>query len=73
MKTQKALIAIFKHGKPIHLTIIPEFEIINPNDIPRITRKRGKQKMKNPTKSERNAYATWATLYQYAYERGLIK
>jgi hypothetical protein len=40
MKTQKMLIATFKHGKLTHLKIIPEIQLINPEDIPKITRRR---------------------------------
>jgi hypothetical protein len=38
MKNQKILMTTFKHGKPTGIGII---RIIDPNDIPRITRKRG--------------------------------
>jgi len=41
MKTQKILMTTFKNGK---LTGIGFMKIIDPNDIPRITRTRGKQK-----------------------------
>jgi hypothetical protein len=38
MKTQKILMATFKHGEPTGIGII---RIIDPNDVPPITRNRG--------------------------------